>query len=51
MDRLRIKTRNTLCGWVRAGKIKAIRMPDGSYRFDELVVLAWLERRNTTRGA
>jgi len=47
MALLRVKTKDTLCGWVRAGKIKAIRMPDGSYRFDQVEVLAWLQGRST----
>ena len=51
MARLRVKTKNTLCDWVRAGKINAIRMPDGSYRFDEAVILAWLQDRQTGGAA
>jgi excisionase family DNA binding protein len=48
MTLLRVKTKDTLCGWVRDGKIEAIRMPDGSYRFDEAVLNAWLKNRATS---
>jgi excisionase family DNA binding protein len=50
MERLRIATRGTLCGWVRAGKLPAIRMPDNSYRFDEAAIDAWLLSRATTEN-
>jgi excisionase family DNA binding protein len=42
--------RGTLCGWVRVGKLPAIRMPDNSYCFDEAVIMAWLEGRKITGG-
>jgi excisionase family DNA binding protein len=46
MDRLRI-AKGTLCAWVRAGKLPAIRMPDNSYGFDEAAIDAWLLSRHT----
>jgi excisionase family DNA binding protein len=46
MDRLRI-AKVTLCAWVRAGKLPAIRMPDNSYGFDEAAIDAWLLSRHT----
>jgi excisionase family DNA binding protein len=46
--------RNTLCGWVRAGRIPAIRTA-GGYRFDPFVLTVWLAERTTAtrskRGA
>jgi len=48
MALLRIKTKNTLCTWVRQGKIKAIRMPDNSYRFEGADIDAWLLSRSTS---
>jgi hypothetical protein len=49
MPKLRIKTKGTLCAWVRAGKINAYRMPDNSYLFDEAYILTWLESRKVTK--
>jgi predicted site-specific integrase-resolvase len=49
MTILRIKTKNTLCRWVRMGKLEAIRRPDHSYVFEESVILAWLENRKTSK--
>jgi excisionase family DNA binding protein len=40
-------TKGTLCAWVRAGKLKAIRWPDGSYRFEKAYILVWIEERKT----
>ena len=39
-------TRDTLCDWVRAGKLEAYKMSDG-YKFEPLVVARWLEARRT----
>lgn len=39
-------TRDTLCDWVRAGKIAAYKLPDG-YKFEPMTVAAWLEARKT----
>jgi excisionase family DNA binding protein len=50
MPLLRVTTRGTLCAWVRAGKLPAIRMPDNSYCFDEAVIMAWLDNRKVTSG-
>jgi excisionase family DNA binding protein len=50
MPLLRVTTRGTLCAWVRAGKLPAIRMPDNSYCFDEAVIMAWLGSRKVSRG-
>jgi excisionase family DNA binding protein len=45
MALLRVR-RNTLCEWVRAGKIKAIRRSNG-YLFDPRYLAGWLEERAT----
>ena len=36
-------TKQTLCKWVRTGKIPAIRLPNGHYRFNSTEITAWLE--------
>jgi len=43
-------TKQTLCVWVRAGKVPAIRMPNGDYRFDQAEIEAWLHSRKTGGG-
>jgi excisionase family DNA binding protein len=50
MERLGV-ARDTLCGWVRSGKIRAYRMPDKSYRFAEPDIEAWLQGRQTGKSA
>lgn len=45
---LRIKTRETLCSWVRKGMIPAYRMPDNSYLFDSVIVADWIAQRSLT---
>jgi hypothetical protein len=40
-------TRNTLCGWVRAGKLSATRLPDNRYVFDPVVLAQWLSSRTS----
>lgn len=40
-------TRHTLCGWVRAGKIPAVRLPGNSYAFDPLKLADWLAERSS----
>jgi excisionase family DNA binding protein len=50
MDRLGV-TRDTLCGWVRGGQIRAYRLPDRAYRFAEPDVEAWLQSRQTGKSA
>jgi excisionase family DNA binding protein len=47
MELLRV-TRNTLCEWVRIGRITAIRRGNG-YLFDPHVLADWLEQRTTSR--
>jgi len=44
MDLLRI-TRGTLCGWCRPGKLPHLRMPDNSYLFDPVTIVAWMSDR------
>lgn len=39
-------TRDTLCDWVRAGKIAAYKMSDG-YKFEPVEVADWLDARRT----
>lgn len=39
-------TRDTLCDWVRAGKIAAYKMSDG-YKFEPVEVADWLSARRT----
>jgi len=38
-------TRATLCSLARHGKIPAIKLPDGAYRFRSAEIAAWLEQR------
>jgi excisionase family DNA binding protein len=40
-------TRNTLCDWVRRGRIAAIRVGN-AYVFDPHVLADWLGKRQTT---
>jgi excisionase family DNA binding protein len=40
-------TRNTLCAWVRRGRITAIRIGNG-YVFDPHLLADWLSKRQTT---
>ena len=40
-------TRNTLCEWVRAGRITAIRRGNG-YLFDPEMLADWLDQRRTS---
>lgn len=49
MDLLQV-TRNTLCAWVRRGRIPAIRVGKG-YVFDPHLVADWLGKRQTTGSA
>ena len=39
-------TRDTLCDWVRAGKLSAYKMSDG-YKFEPGVIADWLGARST----
>ena len=39
-------TRDTLCDWVRAGKIPAYKMSDG-YKFEPVAIADWLGARST----
>jgi excisionase family DNA binding protein len=41
-------TRNTLCEWVRTGRITAVRRGNG-YLFDPRMLADWLEQRTTSR--
>ena len=41
------RSRNTICAWVRTGKLPAIRMPDGGYMFDPSIIGDWLHQRTT----
>ncbi len=43
-------TRNTLCDWVRTGKLSAIRMGN-AYLFDPYTLADWLEERKTKTPA
>lgn len=36
-----------ICRWTKKGKIPAIRMPDGSYRFRRADIDQWLTARTT----
>jgi excisionase family DNA binding protein len=47
MSLLRV-TRNTLCDWVRTGRITAVRRGNG-YLFDPQILADWLEQRTTSR--
>jgi len=38
--------RNTVCDWVTAGKMPAIRTSSG-YRFDPMALASWIEARTT----
>lgn len=38
-------TRHTLCAWVRASKIPAIRMPGNGYAFDPRALHQWIAQR------
>jgi excisionase family DNA binding protein len=40
-------SRNTLCRWVRAGLISAIRAGGSKYLFDPNAIADWLETRAT----
>jgi excisionase family DNA binding protein len=42
--------RNTLCEWIRAGRISAIRTGSG-YRFDPYTLAVWLAERTTSKGS
>jgi excisionase family DNA binding protein len=42
-------TRGTLCEWVRAGRITAIRIGN-AYLFDPRLLADWLAARTTSRG-
>lgn len=46
MNLLRV-TRNTLCDWVRTGRITAIRRGNG-YLFDPGTLADWLDQRRTS---
>lgn len=39
-------TRDTLCDWVRAGKLGAYKLPDG-YKFEPVDLANWLTARRT----
>ena len=43
-------TKQTVCVWIRAGKLPAVRMPNGDYRFDRAELEAWLQSRKTGGG-
>jgi predicted site-specific integrase-resolvase len=36
----------TMCAWSKAGKVPAIRMPDGSWRYRRAEIDAWLADRS-----
>ena len=40
-------TRHTLCAWVRAGKIPAVRTPANSYIFDPVALAGWMQERSS----
>ncbi len=40
-------TRDTLCDWVRAGKLAAYKLSDG-YKFEPVAVADWLGARSTS---
>ena len=42
------KTRNTLCDWVRTGRMPAIRIGN-EYLYDPHVVADWLTKRQTVK--
>ena len=44
-------TRHTLCSWVWAGKIPAVRLPGNSYAFDPVTLADWLASRNISSGS
>lgn len=46
MDFLRI-TRNTLCNWVRCGRLTAVRVGN-AYLYDPQMLADWLEGRKTS---
>jgi excisionase family DNA binding protein len=46
MDLLRI-TRNTLCNWVRCGRLTAVRVGN-AYLYDPQMLADWLEGRKTS---
>ena len=48
MELLQLR-RNTVCDWVQAGRIPAVRTASG-YRFDPSVLADWLVVRSTNRG-
>ena len=47
MDLLQV-TRNTLCEWVRTGRLVAIRVGNG-YLYDPRILAAWLTKRQTVK--
>jgi excisionase family DNA binding protein len=49
MDLLRV-TRNTLCQWVREGRVTAIRVGN-AYLFDPCFIAEWLSLRQTGNPA
>ena len=42
------KTRNTLCAWVRKGRLPAIRVGN-EYLFDPRLIADWLAKRQTAK--
>lgn len=36
----------TACAWSKAGKVPALHMPDGSYRYRRSEIDAWLAERS-----
>ena len=42
------KNRNTLCNWVRRGRIPAIRI-DNEYLYDPRLIADWLTKRQTVK--
>jgi len=47
MDLLDV-TRNTLCEWVRAGRLAAFRVGN-AYIYDPRILAEWLEKRQTVK--
>jgi excisionase family DNA binding protein len=42
-------TRNTLCDWVRVGRLPAIRVGN-AYLYDPRMMAEWLTRQQTVKG-
>ena len=47
--RLLSKRRNTICDWVRDGRLPAIRLGN-SYRYDPATIATWLDQHAINAG-